>query len=123
MNNGVNMIGRLSEELKDSILETMPLEITVIDENDRIVAWNRNETRIFKRNEDLIGKDVHECHPEHVRDKVSQLLKDMKEGTKDKHIAYSMGPENQKVKVGYYALRKDGKYIGALEWNQSEEKE
>jgi len=117
------MIGKLSEELKDAILDTMPLEITVIDENDRIVAWNRDKTRIFKREKDLIGKDVRECHPEHVRDKVSQLLKDMKEGKKDTHIAYSMGPDKQKVKVGYYALRKDGKYIGALEWNHTEEKE
>ena len=117
------MIGKLSEELKDAILETMPLEITVIDENDKIVAWNKHETRIFKREKELIGKNVLECHPEHVRDKVSQLLKDMKEGKKDAHIAYSMGPDKQKVKVGYYALRKDGKYIGALEWNHTEEKE
>ena len=43
------MTGKLSREIVDAILETMPLEMTVIDENDRIVWWNTRRPRFFER--------------------------------------------------------------------------
>ena len=35
------MIGRA--EIADAILETLPVEITVLDENDRIIGWNTRQ--------------------------------------------------------------------------------
>ena len=43
------MIGKTSEEELDAILETIPIEFSVLDKNDEVLAWNKHETRIFKR--------------------------------------------------------------------------
>ncbi|MBN1132567.1 MAG: PAS domain-containing protein [Bacteroidales bacterium] len=57
------MIGELSKEVLDSLLETIPFEFSLIDANDKVLAWNKHETRIFKRPGGVIGKDVRNCHP------------------------------------------------------------
>jgi hypothetical protein len=42
------MIGTLSEKVLDAVLETKPLEFSVVDENDKALAWNYHETRLFR---------------------------------------------------------------------------
>ena len=43
------MIGKLPDDVLNSILETIPIEFSVLDANDKVLAWNKHETRIFKR--------------------------------------------------------------------------
>jgi hypothetical protein len=119
------MIGELFEDVLEAILETMPIEFSVIDKNDKVLAWNKHETRIFKRSINIVGRDVRDCHPKKSLDKVEQLLREMKEGRRDKArfwIDLPIGPEGeaQKVLIEYYALRdSEGKYIGCLEATQN----
>lgn len=119
------MIGRLPENVLRAILETMPIEFSVIDENGKVLAWNKHDTRIFKRPTSVTGKDVRNCHPKKSLHKVEQLLQEMKKGNRDKArfwIDLPIGPkgEKQKVLIEYYALRDpDGKYIGCLEATQN----
>ncbi|MBN2688365.1 MAG: PAS domain-containing protein [Deltaproteobacteria bacterium] len=119
------MIGKLSDKVLKAVLETLPIEFSVVDENDKVLAWNRHGTRIFKRPEAVIGRDVHDCHPKKSVDKVETILRKMKEGTRDKArfwIDLSIGPnkEKQKVMIEYYALRDaDGTYLGCLEASQN----
>ena len=63
------MIGKLPENVLDAVIETIPIEFSVVDENDKVLAWNKHETRIFKRPEGVIGRDVHNCHPKKSVDK------------------------------------------------------
>ncbi len=119
------MVGKLPENVLQAILEGLPVEFSVIDENDKVLAWNKHETRIFKRPIGVIGKDVRDCHPKKSLHKVEQLLREMKEGSRDKArfwIDLSIGPNSnkQKILIEYYALRdSDGKYIGCLEVTQN----
>ena len=119
------MIGKLPEAVLESIIETIPLEFSVIDESEKVLAWNKHETRIFKRPAGVVGKDVRNCHPKNSLHKVEKIIKEMKEGKREKArfwIDLPIGPENQKQKVmiEYYALRsKDGKYLGCLEASQN----
>jgi DUF438 domain-containing protein len=119
------MIGKLPENILEAVLETLPLEFSVIDGNDKVLAWNKHETRIFKRPKGVIGKDVHNCHPKKSVGKVEQILKEMKEGSRDKAqfwIDLPIGPneEKQKVLIRYCALRdSNGKYLGCLEASQN----
>jgi hypothetical protein len=78
------MIGNLPEDILKAVLETIPIEFSVIDKNDKVLAWNKHKTRIFKRPTGVIGKDVHNCHPKKSIDKVEKLLREMKEGTRNK---------------------------------------
>ncbi|MFQ5866475.1 MAG: PAS domain-containing protein [bacterium] len=119
------MIGKLSENMLSVVLETVPIEFSVIDGKDKVSAWNKHDSRIFKRPIGVIGKDVRNCHPKKSLHKVEQLLREMKEGSRDKArfwIDLPIGPsgEKQKVLIEYYALRdSDGKYIGCLEATQN----
>jgi len=115
------MIGKLPENIMEAVLETMPVEFSVVDGNDKVLAWNKHETRIFKRPEGVIGMDVRDCHPEKSVHRVEQILREMKEGKRDKArfwIDLPIGPNGKKEKVliEYHALRDpDGKYLGCLE--------
>jgi len=119
------MIGKLNENIIDAIFETIHLEFSVIDENEKELAWNKHKTRIFKRPEAVIGRDVRKCHPEKSLEKVVKILTEMKAGRRDKArfwIDLAIGPkgEKQKVLIEYYALRDaNGKYLGCLEATQN----
>jgi hypothetical protein len=117
------MIGELSEEILEEILETIPLEFSVLDKNDRVLAWNKHETRIFKRPEGVVGRDVRDCHPKKSLHKVQQILTEMKEGKRDKArfwIDLTIDGNAQKVLIEYYALRDSkGTYLGCLEASQN----
>jgi len=119
------MIGNLDDEVLEAVLETIPVEFSVLDAKDEVLAWNRHKTRIFKRPESVVGRNVRKCHPEKSVDKVEKIISEMKEGKRDKARFWIDLPlpdfdEKQKVMIEYYALRnKDGKYIGCLEASQN----
>ena len=117
------MIGQLSEELLHAVLETIPIEFSVLDADDKVAAWNRHETRIFKRPEAVVGRDVRNCHPKKSLDKVERILKEMKEGKRDKARFWIdlpfEGDSKHKIMIEYYALRDpEGEYLGCLEATQ-----
>jgi len=112
------MIENLSQEQLAGILETMPIEVSFVDENDLVKFWNKHETRIFKRPAAVIGKSVQNCHPKHSVDKVNQLLSDFKNGRKDS-AEFWINLGESKVYIRYFAVRdKAGRYLGTLEATQ-----
>ena len=119
------MIGKPNNEELEAILETIPLEFSVLDKNDKVLAWNKHETRIFKRPEAALGRNVRNCHPPKSLSKVEQILSEMKAGKRDMAEFYIDLPigknqEKNKVLIQYLALRdKNGKYLGCLEASQN----
>lgn len=106
------MIGKLSEEVLQAALETIPVEFSIIDREDKVLAWNRHDTRIFKRPAGVVGRNVRNCHPQHSLYKVEKILSEMKTGARDKarfwiDLKMEDKPEVQKVLIEYYALRDD----------------
>ena len=71
------MVGKLSEELTGALLETAPVDLTVIDADEKIIWWNHPETRVFKIPEKMVGEDVRKCHSEQVREELERMLKDV----------------------------------------------
>lgn len=119
------MIGKLEGKMLESILDTIPIEFSVLDENDKVLAWNKHETRIFKRPEAALGRDVKQCHPERSLDKVEKIIGEMKEGIRNKarfwiDLPLGKNGEKEKVMIEYYAIRdEDGNYLGCLEASQN----
>ena len=119
------MIGKPNDEELDVILETIPIEFSVLDKDDKVLAWNRHETRIFKRPEGALGRNVRKCHPEKSLSKVEQIISEMKAGKREVAQFYIDLPigenkEKNKVLIQYFALRnKKGEYIGCLEASQN----
>jgi hypothetical protein len=119
------MIGKISEKELEAVFETMPLEFSVLDKNDKVLAWNKHETRIFKRPAAAVGRDVRKCHPPKSLSKVEQILSEMKQGKRDMAQFYIDLPigknqEKNKVMIQYFALRdKNKNYLGCLEASQN----
>jgi len=118
------MIGKLSDKILNSLLEAIPIDFSVIDANDKILAWNKDDTRIFKRSEGVIGRNVRDCHPKKSLDKVEKILLEMKNGKRNKaefwiNIKIRNEENPKKIFIQYLALRDDkDKYLGCLECSQ-----
>lgn len=115
------MIGELTSEMLEALCETLPVEFSIIGDDDRVMAWNKHGTRIFKRPMAALGRDVRDCHPKKSLDTVERIISEMRSGSRDIArfwIDLPIGPGGvmQKVLIEYYALRDgDGRYLGCLE--------
>jgi len=117
------MIGKLDEKHLQSVLETIPIEFSVLDQDDKVLAWNKHKSRVFKRPEAVVGRDVRNCHPKQSLSKVEQILSEMKQGSREKArfwIDLKLDDGNlHKIMIEYHALRdKTGSYLGCLEASQ-----
>ncbi len=57
------MIGKIPAQVLESLLERLPVEFSVVDAEDRVLAWDKHESRIFKRTTSVVGRNVRDCHP------------------------------------------------------------
>ena len=123
------MIDRMNDAVVKALLEAMPAEITVIDENDEVIGWNQHETRIFTRPMTSMGLNFRNCHPEKSLHMVEKIVGDMKTGKMNRAAFWiDLGgqgadkKEVHKILIQFYALRDDaGKYLGCLEFTQDVE--
>ena len=112
------MIENLNKEQLAGILETIPIDISFVDENDTVKFWNKHETRVFKRPSSVLGKTAQNCHPPRSVDKVNRVLSDLKSGKRD-FAEFWIDLRGRKIYIRYFAVRdKDGKYLGTLEVGQ-----
>jgi len=112
------MIGKLPEDVIEAVLETVPVEFSVLGADDKVLGWNKHSTRIFKRSEGVVGRDVRNCHPPKSLDKVLTIISEMKAGKREK-ARFWIDLQGKKVMIEYFALRdKSGKYLGCLEASQ-----
>lgn len=112
------MIENLNQEQLTGILETIPIDISFVDETDTVKFWNKHETRTFKRPPAVLGKTAQKCHPPKSVDKVSRVLSDLKSGKRD-FTEFWIDLKGKKISIRYFAVRdKDGKYPGTLEVGQ-----
>jgi len=112
------LTGDLRKEVLDALLETLPVEISFVDENDTVRYFNKNGNRIFPRPPSVIGRKVQDCHPKKSLHKVNQILDDFKNNRRDV-AEFWIDLRGRKVYIRYFAVRgKDGKYLGCLEVTQ-----
>jgi uncharacterized protein len=106
--------GNLSLKEIRAILDALPLDINLVDSDDVIRYYNESGGQIFKRSEKVIGNKVQLCHPEAVRQKVTGILDDFRQGRVD--TTETRGEINGRpTRWRYIALRDpNNKYIGAL---------
>jgi DUF438 domain-containing protein len=118
------MKGKLPDPILNSLLETLPIEFSIVDAEDNVLAWNRHESRVFRRTENVLGRNVRACHPKKSLDKVETIISEMKKGTRQSaefwiDMKLDGSPEPEKILIQYFALRDDtGKYLGCLECSQ-----
>lgn len=89
--------------------EGMNCAVTVCDADATIVYMNRKSRETFAKHGDLIGKSLMDCHGEHARGIIRQLL--ATGGTN----AYTIEKNGQRKMIYQTAYANDGKVGGLVE--------
>jgi len=58
--------GTLTVEEMESVLNTLPVDITFVDKNDEVRYFSKSKERIFPRTKAVIGRKVQQCHRGHT---------------------------------------------------------
>ena len=112
------MIENLKPEIIEALLDSMPIEISFVNENDEVKYFNKNGDRIFPRPRSIVGKKVQQCHPQKSLHKVIQILEAFKNGKKDV-AEFWINLKGRQIYIRYFPVRdKTGKYLGTLEVSQ-----
>jgi len=107
---------RLNELM--SVLNTLPVDITFVDNEDKVRYFSDSKERIFLRTKSVIGIKVQNCHPPQSLKAVEKILKSFKEGKKDT-VDFWINQEGKFVYIRYFAVRDEGgSYLGTLEVSQ-----
>lgn len=110
--------GNFTAEELLAILNTLPVDITFVDRNDKVKYFSQGKERIFDRNRAILGRDVRMCHPPSSVHVVDQIVSDFKSGKADSAPFWiQMG--GKFIHIEYFALRNEnGEYLGTLEMSQ-----
>ncbi|HET6485880.1 MAG TPA: PAS domain-containing protein [Spirochaetia bacterium] len=118
------VMGQIPEPVLSALLDALPIEFSIVDGNDKVMAWNRHETRLFRRVETVLGRDVRQCHPSKSLKMVEQIISEMRQGSRDSaefwlDMRLPDQEQPEKVLIQYFALRDStGRYLGCLECSQ-----
>lgn len=110
--------GELNKNQLELILNTLPIDITFIDEKDEVKYFSKPKDRFFPRSPAIIGRKVQNCHPPESVDIVEKILNSFKNGEKDNE-KFWLKIKNKYIYIQYFAVRDDkNRYIGTLEVGQ-----
>ncbi len=110
--------GTVSRQALQAILNTLPVDITFVDENDRVRYFNETAHRIFVRSRAVIGRSVQLCHPQKSIHIVNQILQDFRDKKRD-YAEFWIDLKGRLIHIRYFAVRDpNGKYLGCLEVTQ-----
>lgn len=111
--------GSLTAKQLQAIFKTLPVDITVIDPEDRVQYFSDTPDRVFPRSPGIIGRKVEDCHPPRSMHRVRSIVNDLKSRRKDK-VQFWLNAGGTKVLIEYYALRdEEGRYLGTMECSQN----
>jgi DUF438 domain-containing protein len=110
--------GSLTISQFDAIMTAIPIDITYVDNMDRVLYFNDRIQRHFPRNPSIIGRLVKHCHPPKSVHIVEKIMDAFKKG--EKEIAEFWITFNETfLYITYYAVLNDNKeYMGTLEVSQ-----
>ena len=110
--------GRVTKEQVNLIFKYLPVDITFVDENDKVAFYNRGDLRVFPRSAGVIGREVRFCHPPKSVGTVLKILEEFKAGRKDESEFWIQFKERL-IHIRYFAVRdENNKYKGVLEMSQ-----
>jgi hypothetical protein len=100
------------------MLNTLPIDITYVDADDRVAFFTEGQDRVFMRPRSVIGRKVQNCHPPKSLHMVQQIVNAFKSGTSDVE-EFWLTIEGRKIYIRYFAVRdSEGEYLGAMEVTQ-----
>lgn len=112
--------GHMTSAQLRALLNTIPMEITFIDDQNINRFFNEGP-KAFKRPQMAIDRDVFSCHPPKIEPMVRSIIEDFRNGVKDNFPVW-MEKNGRTVLVMYMAVRDHkGEYVGTVELVQDME--
>lgn len=110
--------GELTMEQLALVFSSLPVDMTFVDENNKVRFFTRPKDRIFPRSPAIIGRDVKNCHPPDSVHIVEEIVSSFKRGERDT-ATFWINIKGKKILIQYFALRDDsGSYKGVIEVSQ-----
>jgi DUF438 domain-containing protein len=110
--------GRMTLEQINLMLTHLPVDLTFVDENDRVAYYSEGPERIFPRSPAIIGREVRNCHPPKSVHLVNKILDAFKSGSRDT-AEFWIELGGKFIYIRYFAVRDAGGYYrGCLEVSQ-----
>ncbi len=110
--------GKLSPEQISLIFNHLPVDITFVDEHNRVCYFSAPQKRIFPRTVAIIGRQVNNCHPPESVHVVEQIVESFRSGGKE-HADFWIRMRGKVIYIRYFAVRNpQGQYKGVLEVSQ-----
>jgi uncharacterized protein len=107
--------GSFSVEELLAIMNTLPVDMTFVDRNDKVKYFSQGNERIFQRNRAILNRDVRHCHPPASAHIVDKIIEDFKSG-RETRAPFWINKGDKMIHIEYFALRNDkGEYLGTLE--------
>lgn len=97
------------------LLNTLPVDLTYVDSEDRVKYFSDSRDRVFRRTRSVIGRNVENCHPPQSLEVVQKIIASFKEGKRDRY-EFWLTVKEKFLYVQFFAVRdKEGHYLGTLE--------
>jgi PAS domain S-box-containing protein len=110
--------GKISLEQIKLIFNHLPVDITFVDENNRVCYFSTPPHRIFTRTAAIIGREVRNCHPPESVHVVEQIIESFRNGKKD-HADFWIKMKGEFILIQYFAIRDEkNNYKGVIEVSQ-----
>ena len=110
--------GTLSLEQIWMVFNSLPVDLTFVDEDNKVRFFSRPKDRLFPRSPAIIGRDVAKCHPPESVHMVHEIIEAFRGGMQD-HATFWINLNGKMILIQYFALRDGkGKYRGVLEVSQ-----
>ncbi len=110
--------GELSFEEIALIFNNLPVDMTFVDENNKVRYFTRPKDRIFPRSPAVIGRNVNNCHPPESVHIVEEIVESFRNGKEDT-AKFWINIKGKIILIQYFALRdSEGTYKGVLEVSQ-----
>ena len=100
------------------VFSHLPVDITFVDENNKVRFFSTPKKRIFTRTNAIIGRDVKNCHPHESVHVVEKIVEAFRQGTKDK-ADFWINMKDKRILIQYFAVRNErNEYKGVIEVTQ-----
>lgn len=98
-----------------AVLEQMPVGVTVIDLEGKILYYNQYSAHIVDRKPEYIGMDIRSCHKKSESiEKIDKILAAIKEG-KMENFRYESKRQDKTLSVTVSPHKQFGKLIGFIQ--------
>lgn len=114
----VTETGNMTLEQVLLVFNHLPVDITVVDENDKVLFFNKPKERYFPRSPAIVGRSVNNCHPPESVHIVEEIVETFKKGERDTAMFW-IELRGHFILIQYFALRTEkGEYRGVMEVSQ-----